>query len=90
MAGAALGPLVTGYVLLHSLSLQQSFLVICAVQCAAAVFFTLALKAKPRHGVLAGVGTLLALGGALASTLQDPPRLGAVGQPNRRARRHGG
>lgn len=75
VAGAALGPLVTGYVLLHSLSLQQSFLVICAVQCAAAVFFTLALKAKPRHGVLAGVGTLLALGGALASTLHDPHAL---------------
>ena len=75
VAGAALGPLVTGYVLLHSLSLQQSFLVICAVQCAAAVFFTLALKAKPRYGVLAGVGTLLALGGALASTLHDPHAL---------------
>ena len=75
VAGAALGPLVTGYVLLHSLSLQQSFLVICAVQCAAAVFFTLALKVKPRHGVLAGMGTLLALGGALASTLHDPHAL---------------
>ena len=75
VAGAALGPLVTGYVLLHSLSLQQSFLVICAVQCAVAVFFTLALKAKPRHGVLAGVGTLLALGSALVSTLADPHAL---------------
>ena len=75
VAGAALGPLVTGYVLLHSLSLQQSFLVICAVQCAAAVFFTLALKVKPCHGVLAGVVTVLALGGALASTLQDPHAL---------------
>ena len=73
--GAALGPLVTGYVLLHSLSLQQSFLVICAVQCLAAMFFALALKVKPRHGVLAGVGTLLAGGLALASTLADPHAL---------------
>lgn len=73
--GSALGPLVTGYVLLHSLSLQQSFLVICAVQCLAAMFFALALKVKPRHGVLAGVGTLLAGGLALASTLTDPHAL---------------
>lgn len=75
VAGAALGPLVTGYVLLHSLSLQQSFLVICAVQCAAAVFFTLALKVKLHHRVLAGVGTLLAGGLALSSTLTDPHAL---------------
>ena len=73
--GAALGPLVTGYVLLQSLSLQQSFLVICAVQCLAAMFFALAFKVKPRHGVLAGVGTLLAGGLALASTLTDPHAL---------------
>ena len=73
--GAALGPLVTGYVLLHSLSLQQSFLVICAVQCSAAVFFTLALQVKPRHGLLAGAGTLLVGGVALAGTLLDPHAL---------------
>lgn len=73
--GAALGPLVTGYVLLHTLSLQQSFLVICAVQCAAAVFFALALKIRPRYGVVAGVGTLLAGGIALAGTLFDPHAL---------------
>lgn len=73
--GAALGPLVTGYVLLHSLSLQQSFLVICAVQCSAAVFFTLALQVKPRHGLLAGAGTLLVGGVALAGTLFDPHAL---------------
>lgn len=73
--GAALGPLVTGYVLLHSLSLQQSFLVICAVQCVAALFFMRAIKVRPRYGVLAGAGTLLALGGGLASTLSDPHAL---------------
>ena len=73
--GAALGPLVTGYVLLHSLSLQQSFLVICAVQCSAAVFFMLALQVKPRHGLLAGAGTLLVGGVALAGTLLDPHAL---------------
>ena len=75
VVGAALGPLVTGYVLLHSLSLQQSFLVICAAQCTAAIFFTWVRHIKLRYGVLAGLGVLLALGGALASTLADPHTL---------------
>lgn len=75
VVGAALGPLMTGYVLLHHLSLQQSFLVICAVQCAAAVFFMLALKAKPGYGVWVSASGLFAGGLALAGTLADPHAL---------------
>lgn len=58
--GAALGPLVTGYVLLDFLSLQQSYVVICLVQLAAAAFFALSMRAAPQRWALASSSAVLA------------------------------
>lgn len=41
--GAALGPLITGYILLDFLSLQQSYVVFSIVQMVAVIFFVLSL-----------------------------------------------
>ena len=57
--GAAIGPLVTGYVLLDFLSVQQSLVVICLVQLAAAVFFALSRKTMDGRLALGGGGVLL-------------------------------
>lgn len=58
--GAALGPLVTGYVLLDFLTLQQSYVVICLVQLAAAVFFALSMRSTPQRFALVGTSAVLA------------------------------
>lgn len=58
--GAALGPLVTGYVLLDCLSLQQSFVVICLVQLSAAVLFALSRKTMGQRLALGWSGVVLA------------------------------
>ena len=73
--GAALGPLVTGYVLLDFLSLQQSYAVICLVQLAAAVFFALSMRAAPRRLALAGISTVLATALLLLAHGADPHAL---------------
>lgn len=65
--GAALGPLVTGYVLLDWISLQSSFVAIGLAQAAAALFLLRALRLQaPRRLATAGVagGCALALAGA--------------------------
>jgi len=82
--GAALGPLVTGYLLLDRFSLQSSFIIIGMLQAAAAVFLVQAVRLPGTKVVataaLAGVGGLL-----LAVTVIDPHallrRLGPQGQP---------
>lgn len=58
--GAALGPLITGYVLLDFLSLQQSYVVFSLVQMAAVIFFVLSLQLAPYRFFLAGGCTVLA------------------------------
>ncbi|MEW5823860.1 MAG: methyltransferase domain-containing protein [Pseudomonadota bacterium] len=53
--GAALGPLVTGYVLLDFLTLQQAFVFVCVFQLLAAVFFAAFLGEVRLKWVLTGV-----------------------------------
>ncbi|WP_177219012.1 hypothetical protein [Polaromonas sp. OV174] len=72
VTGAALGPLVTGYILLEHLSLQQSFLVISIAQLAAAIFFALAIRGTPRRMAMAGAGVALAGVVALSGAGLDP------------------
>ena len=62
VAGAALGPLVTGYVLLHWLTLQQSFMLMVIVQCLSAAWFALQLREPlPRPQLYGVTGGLIAI-----------------------------
>ncbi|WP_186511219.1 methyltransferase domain-containing protein [Caenimonas sedimenti] len=73
VSGAALGPLVTGYVLLDTLSVQQCFLLLGAAQAAAAA--ALALAVRQQRAVLVGVAALLAGSMAIAAQSLEPHRL---------------
>lgn len=83
VAGAALGPLVTGYILLDVLSLQQSLLLLALLQCMAAAFFTLQQHLLPSHLRLASasVAGIIIFAGVLLSphrlieqvAVQNPP-----------------
>ncbi|HVE54376.1 MAG TPA: hypothetical protein VNB23_13425, partial [Ramlibacter sp.] len=72
VTGAALGPLVTGYVLLDTFSLQSNFLLLGALQAVAAILFLLARRAgKPGRGlVVAGAASVAAM--AAAAAIVDP------------------
>lgn len=70
VAGAALGPLVTGYILLDALSLQQALLLLALLQCAGAAFFACKQIQAPARtrttlasaavgGILVAVGAML-------------------------------
>lgn len=84
VAGAALGPIVTGYVLLDTMSLQSGFIVIAVLQAATAILLARALCLPATRGqsaaALAGCGALL-----IAAAVSDPHallrRLGPQGQP---------
>lgn len=73
--GAGLGPLVTGYVLLDLLSLQQSYVVICLVQLAATAFFALSMSAAPQRWVLASSSVVLSAVILLLARDLDPHAL---------------
>lgn len=75
VVGAGLGPLVTGYVLLDAASLQTSFLILGALQAAAAVVLVLAVGLRQSRGVLAGSGSVLAVVLVLFIFAFDPHRL---------------
>lgn len=81
--GAALGPLITGYVLLDFLSVQQSYLAISMVQLAAAVFFALMVCDAPRRRTLAGASMVIAAGVFLLGRTVNPHEL--IQQLNQRA-----
>jgi spermidine synthase len=72
--GAALGPLVTGYLLLDRLTLQSSFIVIAVMQAGAAIFLVQALRLPAARGIVAaavaGSGGLV-----LAAAVLDPHAL---------------
>jgi spermidine synthase len=70
--GAALGPLVTGYLLLDTASLQSSFLSIAALQAAAAILLVFALKIGHGRSMLIGSGAVLAACFAMATIALDP------------------
>lgn len=73
--GAALGPLVTGYVLLNLLSLQQVFILLALLQILAAGFFYWVQKGSPfRVPVLASSLSVAVVLGAIAQIL-DPHAL---------------
>ncbi len=80
--GAALGPLVTGYVLLDFLSLQQSYLAICLVQLTAVLVFVLMMADIPKRRILAGASLAMALGVLWTSHDADPH--GLIQQLNQR------
>ena len=68
--GAALGPLVTGYILLDQMTLQASFLVLAALQAMAALFLLVLIplpagRALLRAGAVAVVIATAALGALL-------------------------
>lgn len=73
--GAALGPLVTGYVLLDFLSVQQSYVAISMVQLAAAVFFALMMSGAPQRRTMAGASMVMAAGLFLMARTADPHAL---------------
>lgn len=73
--GAALGPLVTGYLLLDFLSLQQSYVVICMAQLGAAVFFALTINGAPQRRALAGAAIAVATGVLVLGKTTDPHSL---------------
>ena len=66
VTGAALGPLVTGYLLLDAVSLQDSFLLLGALQAAAAAGLAIAL----RQGQTLLVGGALLVAGSMAAALE--------------------
>lgn len=71
VAGAAAGPLVTGYLLLEHLPLEQAFGVIALVQVIAALLLTVRLHTISHRRALIASGALVALG--CAATLQAQP-----------------
>jgi spermidine synthase len=73
VAGAALGPLVTGYVLLDAITLQWSFLSLGALQVVAALTFQLALQPDRRARRVVGAAAAASAGAmALAAANLDP------------------
>lgn len=80
--GAALGPLVTGYVLLDFLSLQQSYLAICLVQLIAVLGFVLMMADIPKRRILAGASLAITLGVLWMNHDADPH--GLIQQLNQR------
>lgn len=82
--GAALGPLVTGYVLLDTLSLQTSFIVIALLQAGVAIFLAHALRLPGRRGLTAAgvaAGCALVLPAAALDAHALVRYLGPQGQP---------
>lgn len=75
VAGAAIGPLLTGYVLLEHLSLQQAFGVIGLLQMMAALGFAIALRPFPRQGAMRATAVVLAFLSAVAVATQPPHAL---------------
>ncbi len=73
--GAALGPLVTGYVLLNLLSLQQTFLLLALLQVIAAGFFYWLQKGLRFRLPVAGSSLSMAVGLGLAAQILDPHAL---------------
>ena len=80
--GAALGPLVTGYVLLETVSLQSSFLIIGLLQVAAAVLLARVVRVRPGAGAMMSAGALGASCLATAAFALDPHALVRHFTPN--------
>ena len=75
VTGAALGPLVTGYVLLDQLTLQTSFLLLGAFQALAAMALALARDPGVPRRVFVGAALASGTGIVLAGAVLDPHAL---------------
>lgn len=73
VTGAALGPLVTGYLLLDALSVQHCFLLLGALQALAAAL--LALAVGQQRAALVGAAALVAGSMAVAAQAVEPHKL---------------
>jgi spermidine synthase len=82
--GAAVGPLITGYVLLDMLSLQRTYLVIASIQLGAAIVLGIGTLGTARRGPWIGAAMVMVI--AIGSTvpLTDPQAL--IQQVNDNAR----
>ena len=70
--GAALGPLVTGYILLNALTLQQVFVVLTALQlCAAGFFYSMQKTGVLRISIIFGA-TILGVVTVFIFEMQNP------------------
>ena len=72
VAGAAAGPLVTGYLLLEHSRLEQAFGIIALAQLTVAGLLTLKLTTIRHRRALIAAGAILALGGVVSLELQPP------------------
>ncbi|MGL5001328.1 MAG: hypothetical protein ACRDAM_00130 [Casimicrobium sp.] len=79
VAGATLGPLVTGYILLEYLTIGHAFNLIAALTLACAIWWF--ILSERLSGVLAAVA-IAAAGVSWVSTKEDPLRIVATGAPN--------
>jgi spermidine synthase len=75
VSGAALGPLVTGYLLLDRVTLQDSFIVLGMVQAGTAALLVLALPPIAGRALVAGAAVAIGGGMAVAAATPDPHRL---------------